>query len=296
MNKEQSMTFSAEQLDKLHEKSLNLFIHFKDICDKNGLLMYFCGGCCIGALRHGGFIPWDDDIDVFMPREDYEKLEKIWNEQANIEKYSYHKTDKTHFTRNQFATINDNNTTFIKKYQADLDINHGLVLDILPLDGCPNSWFARKMQKIWALIYSLFIIGQAPENHSKTIFWGGKIILAIFRSKKIRYKIWRLAERKMTKYKISECDKITELCSGPHYMQNEYPAEAFRSAVYKKFEGYDMPIPCGYDEYLKIAFGDYMTPPPLEKQAPHHDVDYIDMDNGYLKYRGEYYFTNKGVK
>ena len=70
--------FTREQLRALQCKELETLLFFKDFCEKNGLLFYFCGGCCIGTLRDGGFIPWDDDIDIFMPREDYEKMHRLW--------------------------------------------------------------------------------------------------------------------------------------------------------------------------------------------------------------------------
>lgn len=288
-NNEEIYEFTPEQLRALQLKSMETLLYFKQFCDEHHLLFYFCGGCCIGTLRHKGFIPWDDDIDVFMPREDYEKLGELWNKYADTERYSYVRPSETLYTRNLFATINDNNTTFIKPLQADLDINHGIVLDILPLDGYPSSSFARKKQVIWALIYSLFCDQMAPENHGEAVHTLAKVILAVFHSKKLRYKLWKMAERHMTKYKIKDCDAITELCSGPKYLYKKYPKEAFASAVYKEFEGYSMPIPVGYDAYLKTAFGDYMKLPPKEQQVGHHDVVYCDLENSYKKYKGIYY-------
>ena len=114
----------------------------------------------------------------------------------------------------------------------------------------------------------------------------GEFMLDVVPSKKLRYKIWKFAEKHMSKYKIDNCEFITELCAGPGYMKNEYPKEAFESAVYKEFEGYMMPIPVGYHEYLTMAFGDYMTPPPKNKQVAHHDFIFYDLDNSYKKYEG----------
>ena len=91
----------------------------------------------------------------------------------------------------------------------------------------------------------------------------------------------------MSKYMIKDCSLITELCTGPHYMQCEYPKEVFESAVYREFEGYQMPIPTGYDTYLKIAFGDYMELPPEEKRVPHHDVVYLDLNKSCYEYHKE---------
>ena len=101
-----------------------------------------------------------------------------------------------------------------------------------------------------------------------------------------------IAERQMSKYPIEQCHKITELCVRWGYMKNEYPKEAFASAVYRKFEGCDMPIPVGYDAYLKMAFGDYMTVPPKEQQTTCHDAVWIDTKRGYKMYKGIYYGTN----
>ena len=281
-------SLSDKLLHEIHEKSIQMALYVTKICEENGLLIYLCGGGCIGAVRNGGFVPWDDDLDMFMPREDYQKLIAIWDSVADTEKYRLQVTTDRVFTRNQFATVCDNNTTFIKSYQKDLDINHGLQLDILPLDGCPKG-FARKTQKIYALLYSLFIIGKAPGNHGAAVrFLGGAMLTVVF-SKKLRTKIWQFCEKRMTRFPISKCERITELCAGPHYMQNEYPKAAFEKAVKVPFDGVMLPVPTGYDAYLSMAFGDYMTPPPPEKQVCHHDAEYIDMHNSYLKYKGIYY-------
>ena len=93
----------------------------------------------------------------------------------------------------------------------------------------------------------------------------------------------------MTKYPISECNKITELCSGAHYMQNEYPKEAFDHAVMHAFEDTEMPLPCGYDAYLRMAFGDYMQLPPEDKRKPHHDAEFFDLNTPCAQYKGVKY-------
>lgn len=279
----------TEQISKLQEKSLKMALFFDKFCAEHDLTFFLCGGCCIGAIRTGGFIPWDDDVDVFMPRKDYERLKELW---VDTPEYSIQYTTKDFITQNQFLTICDNNTTFIKTYQKDLDINHGLVLDVLPLDGCPAG-IKRKFQKLWALAYSLFIVGKAPKNHGKLIYAIGKLALALVPTKAMRYHIWRFCEKKMTQYRIEDWDSITELCSGPNYMQNEYPKEIFKKAIRVKFEDHNLPVPCGYDEYLTMAFGDYMKLPPPEKQVCHHEYEFIDMEHSYLCYRGIHYFISK---
>lgn len=286
------VALTKEEVRKMQLKGLEMTLFFDEFCKKHNLTYYFCGGCCIGSIRNGGFIPWDDDVDVFMPREDYEKLKQLW---VDTPEYSIQYTTKDILTENQFLTICDNNTTFIKTYQMNLDINHGLVLDVLPLDGCPTG-FRRKMQKFWALLYSLFIVGKAPENHGKAIYLCGKLLLTLIKPKSWRYNMWRFCERQMSKYKIADCQYVTELCAGPHYMKNEYNKEWFQKAVRVDFEGHQLPIPVGYDGYLRMAFGDYMQLPPVEKQVCHHEFEVVDMENSYKIYRGKRYFINGGVK
>lgn len=279
-------------LRELQLKGLEVLRYFKDFCDENNLLFYFCGGCCIGALRNKGFIPWDDDVDVFMPRDDYEKLYNLWNKKADVERYSCIKTtDGDNFSGHIFTTVADNNTTLIKPSQKDLDIPHGVTIDIFPLDGCPKNRFKRRIQKLWALIYSLYIAQIIPKNHGKSIEICARALLRIVPSRGLRCKIGKFAEKQMSKYKIKDCKFITELCAGPGYMKNEYPKDIFSSVVYKEFEGEEFPLPKGYDEYLRIAFGDYMTPPPAEKRIAHHDILFLDLKNSYKKYKGIKYLT-----
>ena len=280
MENQKLYEFTPETLRKLQLKELDTLVYFKEFCDKNNLLFYLCGGCCIGSLRTGGFIPWDDDIDILMPRDDYEKLYKLWDNDKH-ERFKLLRTDEKIFTGNIFTTIDDTETTCVKANQAHLDIPFGIMMDIFPIDGCPKGKFKRTMQKLNAMIYSLFLAQIVPENHGGIMALGSKFLLSIVKSPKAREKKWRNAERRMSKYKISDCEYITELCEGVHSMQPEYPKEWFASAVYREFEGLQMPIPIGYDPYLKKAFGDYMTPPPEDKQKPHHDMILVDTERSY---------------
>ena len=280
MENQKLYEFTPETLRKLQLKELDTLVYFKEFCDKNNLLFYLCGGCCIGSLRTGGFIPWDDDIDILMPRDDYEKLYKLWDNDKQ-KRFKLLRTDEKIFTGNIFTTIVDTETTCVKANQAHLDIPFGIMMDIFPIDGCPKGKFKRTMQKLNAMIYSLFLAQIVPENHGGIMALGSKFLLSIVKSPEAREKKWRNAERRMSKYKISDCEYITELCEGVHSMQPEYPKEWFASAVYREFEGLQMPIPVGYDPYLKKAFGDYMKLPPEDKQKPHHDMILVDTERSY---------------
>ena len=275
-------------MEPLQAKCLEMAEYFVQFCKENDLLCYLCGGGAIGTLRHKGFIPWDDDLDFFMPRKDYEKLAQLWPQKADS-RYQLSKSNENYIDRNLFITIRDTQTTCIKPYQQDLDIPHGLALDVLPLDYYPANGLSRKKQVIAALVYSLFCAQTIPEKHGGIMKLGSQALLALVPSKKLRYKIWKKAEVEMTKYTKEESDGITELCSGPYYMKKKYPISSFDDALWLPFEETELPIPVGYDAYLKTAFGDYMTPPPVEKQVAHHDAVLIDLEKSYTHYKGEYY-------
>lgn len=219
------LELTKEQLRGLQLRELDILIHFDDFCNKNGITYYLCGGCLIGSLRYKGFIPWDDDADVFMPRADYEMFIKEWQKQKADGRFVLlNETDET-FTRNSFATLVDTSGTLIKNYQKDLKIPHGIAFDIFPIDPRPDGKFQKYMQFFWCIIYSLFRAQTIPEKHGGIMALGSKVLLGIFKSYNIRKKIWKFAEKQMTKYRIEDCSYICELCVGPRIMKNQYPKE-----------------------------------------------------------------------
>lgn len=280
---------SNDEIAAIQRKSLEILLYYKEFCEKHDLLFFFCGGCCIGTIRHQGFIPWDDDIDVFMPRDDYEKLALLWSQYADTDRYSYCRTNRKENYHNIGASIRDNQTTFINKHSKDEDINHGLMIDIIPLDGYPKSKLSRVKQVFFAMLYSLFNAQRLPDNQGKVIRIMSRILLSLCSCQSIRYMIWSYSEKKMTKYSIDECDYITELASGFRYMKNRYPKWIFAKAVYKKFADYMLPIPVGYDEYLTIAFGDYMKMPSEDQRIAKHNTVYINLNESYKKFKGIHY-------
>lgn len=283
------MEYTSGELRALQLKSLEILDYFKGFCKEHSLTFFLCGGCCIGALRHGGFIPWDDDVDVFMPRKDYEALKGLWEKYADTERYEYCRSDKEHYLRSLLTAISDETTTFIKERQQDLDISHGVRLEILPLDGCPSGRFRRRMQIVWALIYSMFNNNEPPTSKGKLMNLVGRFLLFFAPSQKGRCRVWRFAEKRMSRYPIEDCEKITELCARYRYMVNEYPKAVFAKQRWVDFEGRKMPVPDGVETYLAMAFGDYMSLPPKEERVAKHDAVFCDLTHSYREYKGKYY-------
>lgn len=281
--------YDKDLIKAIQNIDLEIALFFVDFCKSHDLLCYMCGGGCIGAVRHHGFIPWDDDLDFFLPRKDYEKLKQLWKD---TEKYALRFPTKEDNDHNIFITLRDKTTTMIKYYQVNYDIPHGIAIDIFPLDGCPSGRLARKKQLFWALIYQLYGAQMVPKNHGKLVEGTGKALLKVVQSSSARYKIWKHAEKKMSKHSIEDSSFITELCAGPRYMHLEYPKELFEEALLADFEDTKLPIPIGYDGYLKMAFGNYMELPPEEMRIPSHEA-FIDVTRPYTEYKGVKYCIDK---
>lgn len=285
--------YTDRELAGVQRISLEMAGVFWDFCKEYELTAYLCGGGCIGALRTGGFIPWDDDLDFFMPRRDYERFLRLWPDYKPGRDYVLSNSDENYTDRNLFATLRNRKTTSIRPYQQDLDVVHGVALDILPLDGYPDDPKKRRRQVRQAYIYSLFRAGTIPEKHGALMKWGSRILLGIVRGQKLRYRIWSRAEKKMTKYHIRSCNGITELCSGPGYMKNWYDKVWFHTYREVPFADRMLPIPIGAEDYLIQAFGDYTVMPPEEERVAHHDLVFLDLETSYQEYRGKYYLKKK---
>ncbi|MDD6518591.1 MAG: LicD family protein [Oribacterium sp.] len=273
----------------LQAKMLEMLLFFDSFCRDNNLKYYLCGGGLIGAIRHHGFIPWDDDIDLFMPRNDYEQLAILWPQKVDKDRYLYCRTDRDHIYHDAGASIRDVNTTEINRHSVNDDICHGIALEIMPIDGCPKSKIKRGFQLFNAFVFSLFNAQRLPDNKGIFVRNLASIAYSIVKSPNQRYKIWKRAEQNMTKYKWCDCTEVTELVGSIKGMLLKHPKEDFDNVVYKDFEGYKIPVMAGYDRYLHLIWGDYMQLPPAEKRVAKHDVVYLSTTEPYKKFKGILY-------
>lgn len=274
------------EIKEIQGKLLEIFLYYKNFCDEHGLKFVMAGGTCLGAVRHKGFIPWDDDLDVFMLRDDYEKLMGLWEKYADTERYSCVRSNEFINIHHSATEIKDNNTTFINKHSVDLDINHGLMIDVIPLDGVAENAFSRFHQICQGMIYDCFNFQRLPNHKSKLVYYMTKTALGIVRSPKTRYKIWKTAERQHSKYKIADHKLVASFGEGLTIMKQRFPKEWFLEPAYLEFEGHMVPVPSDTDKYLTMSYGDYMELPPESERVYRHDIAFMDLKNSYKKYRG----------
>ena len=262
----------------IQAKELNMLLVFKEFCDAHNLRFYLCGGGLIGAIRHKGFIPWDDDLDIFMPRPDYEKLAQLWPLYGD-KRYTYCRTTRDKIYHDAGASIRDEETTFINRHSVNEDICHGLALEIMPIDGCPKGPVKRFFQLMWAMTFALFNAQRLPDNKGKLYRMLAGCIYKVISKPSWRYHIWHFAEKQMSQYDFETSDEVTELIGSLKGMKLRHPRQDFDHVIYKEFEGYQIPVMAGYERYLRLIWGDYMQLPPVEQRVAKHDAVYIDMDS-----------------
>ena len=282
--------FSSEELRKWQLKLLEILVYFRDFCEEHNLRFTLAAGTMLGAVRHKGFIPWDDDVDVQMPREDYERLIRIWNKEADTSRFVCDVTTKDYCSKFPMAVIRSVNTTCIYDHSVNSDICQGLKIDVEFLDGVPEGKYAQKLNLLCAYILALFRSQRIPARASKVKTIVSAILLGLFPSNHLKWIISRFCEKRLMKYKYSEHNTVRYLFCPPR------EKAIFEKIVYFDFEGYKMPIPEGYDSYLRAAYNDYMKLPIEEKRKPATDnLVFYDLDHSYLDYKGKYYCIKKNT-
>lgn len=271
---------------QLQTKLQEIFLYFKKICEENNLVYWCGGGTMLGAIRHKGFIPWDDDLDVFLPREDYEKLYRIWEQVADTAHYALVRTDKSHNYHHTAMNLVDLTTTYIPKHSVNEDNMFGVYIDVIPFEGCPASRIKQYIQIYHSVMYSVYNVQRLPDNQGNLLKIPTKILLGLVGSSEQRYKIWKKHEIEMTKYPFGTAKYVKETITSFKGLFRIYDREIFET-IEVPFEDITIKIPKGYDYYMKQIYGDYMKIPPIESMASRYGtVSFIDLNRPFIEYRG----------
>lgn len=267
----------------LKEVELRMFLEFLKICKKNSLSYFLVGGTALGAVRHKGFIPWDDDIDVALPREDYDRFLEIAQGLLPDDMFlQTYKTDKN--TPFSFAKIRKTDTTFIEKPTSMLKINHGVYIDIFPLDGYPKTFLKRKILSIKCRLLQLPVSNALFTEVHEQLTVKQKLANKL---SAILYPDYREAVEKrdlLFKKHPYHASEIIANYSGAWGIKEVMPKEIFGEGIKGSFEGIDVILPQHYHQYLTRLYGDYMELPPIEKRKAPHNCTVIDLGRSYIEY------------
>ncbi len=269
-------------MNELQRVEFDLLQNFVNICNKLDLKYYLVCGSALGAVKYNGFIPWDDDIDVALLRDDY----NIFLEKAPemLPDYIFLQNYKSDLSFPQiYSKLRNSNTAFIEKSAADLPINHGINIDIFPLDGYPETSYAQKLFEVKKRIYGALLLSVYNVPRKGFSRYLNKFFNFIKLKNHIHFVSARF-EKFISKY---SSDDSLILCNHGNWQGKlDYsPREHFGSGEFFNFEGLEVRIPKEYDKYLSQKYGDYMSELPEEKQKSHHNCIVCDCNNSYKKYR-----------
>ena len=270
------MELTAEQLRRLKDIELDLLRQFISVCRELDLTYYVLGGTLLGAVRHQGFIPWDDDIDVGMPRKDYEILLRLGQQHLPADYFLQSFESDPEYPAN-FAKLRKSTTTFVESSMKNCSINHGIYIDIFPLDYYPDQkekiFDAKKLMMTLRISDAFSTSGMKPATKLLRLF------------SRILYPTISGAVKKREALFTSVTDgcRIANHC-GAWGKKEIMPAQWYGQPVQLNFEGICVNAPGCYHQWLTQVYGDYMQLPPEEKRVPHHFVAAFDTETPYTNY------------
>lgn len=270
---------TQQQAQQLKQVQLELLTAFISVCERLSLRYYIIAGTLIGAVRHKGFIPWDDDIDVAMPRPDYEIF--LQEAQPLLPPHVFVQhigTEPQH--ANSYAKLRNSNTAFMETANRKLSINQGVYIDVFVLDYYPDNAkkqrsLERKKMFYNARINRVFYSAQKAN-------WKGKLIE--FLSCLLHPSFSRAMRGRDKMYRRVPRSSLYINHGGAWGKREIQSADWYGDGVMGTFEGIPVRLPTEYDKILTHVYGDYMQLPPVEKRVSHHGTDVIDLEKSYLVY------------
>ena len=268
-------------MNDLQKIELEILKEFIRVCDMLGLHYYLVCGTALGAAKYQGFIPWDDDVDVALARKDYEefilKAQPLLPKNIFVQNY---RTDPA-FPK-MFTKLRRSDTTYIEKASARLDINHGVFIDVFPLDGYPDNAveqnrLEKQKKKIKLRLSSAF---DFDYNLKAKVFFKLERLLGV-------HKRTALYAERLDRLVSSYDTETSELwCNHGNWQKSlDYtPKEWFGDGVEAGFEGLRVTIPAEYDAYLSRKYGDWRADLPPEEQKSHHYCEVCDLEHSCTEY------------
>lgn len=256
-------------LEELKKIEFDILKHFDAFCKEHNIRYYLAYGTLLGAIRYKKFIPWDDDIDLLVPREDYDRMIKLFRDSERYRLFTFENNSNFHYP---FAKLCDMTTRKEQTVYKNRGVELGVEIDIFPLDTWDNDLDKAKLEAKRIKNYQKWLkatkLDKPFSAHLvKRFVWSMilpfvKMIGGGFFVKKI-IKESNKPEQRGSRYVGAKVWAI-------YGDRGIIPAEAFAESIEIEFEGQMFPAPKGYDTYLTCLYGDYLPEPPREKQKTHH--------------------------
>lgn len=268
------------QMKRMWAVFLDMYLSFAEVCDKYNLKYCVMGGTLLGAIRHNGFIPWDDDFDVLMPRKDYDAFMEMCKDEFKHPIFLQTPyTDPDYYV--SWIKLRNSTTTALSKLTSHRKFNQGLFLDIFPMDYCNPETIEEDTNKVYVL----------AKKCGAYMRRGSKLLNERQKQDEITY---------YTDNPLAEWEKIQKIAANPDYINSGYlcntvyvgdpyqlrmhPAEYYSVVIDHPFENITVKVPQGYDDILKIMYKDYMKFPPVEARGARHSDIIFDSDKPYTDY------------
>lgn len=271
----------------MHRIQVDIFKNVIEVCEKLGLKYFLVHGSLLGAITSNHFMPLDDDIDIAMPRKDYEVFLSKGNGLINPKYFiQSSKTDKNYPI--DFAKVRDCDTTYIADILKNIDMNHGIFIDVFPIDFCSDNRFKRKFNDLKFKLLNIRISEVFDVEHIST-----KTKILRLLAKLIHPSFYKALEKREALCISVESGKHIQLTGGKS-KEKGIPAEWFDEIQKATFEGVESCIPKKYHEYLTQIYGDYKNRTLLEDKE--HDENNVEINACVLDSQKAYtHYFNRGL-
>ncbi len=273
------LSLDKETLRKLQLTELNCLEEVRRICELHNLKYFLIAGTLIGAIRHKGFIPWDDDIDIGMMRSDFDKFIEYCKTDLDTSRF-FLQTPETEKGSADFelARIRLNGTKFLENHRKNLNIHHGIFVEVFPYDDLPdNKIHTALYSDSFRLLKKAVGVRMGYKYKAKNLLNRFLIYFISFFTRFIPLKklIYKMNNYHL-KYQKADSKWVFLIAGGTSYKKERHLRSTVTELTTAEFEGKLYPIPKDYDKFLTEQYGDYMTPPPVEKQVNQCEVEEID--------------------
>lgn len=268
------------ELQRIERDLLRVFV---EICEKHQLRYFLCGGTLLGCVRSNGFIPWDDDVDVDMPREDYERFLVVAKSELTDPFFlQTFRTDPGYFSGH--AQLRNSLTAALLEGEEEETYNRGIFLDIFPLDDIPSdSKMLKKFERQLYILRTAILLGM-PAAKKKKYRLKGRMLRIVCRLFVKAAGVWRLAEKYdalCKKYYDTGTDRFASIGVFTGRREVYWKKDLLAEVIPWEFEGLKVVIPANYDEILCSMYGDYTVP---LKENINHKVKVLDTSRSYREY------------